>query len=76
MTSKQNATVNTGPKFRTDFTERRGTIVAKTSVEVCKQPSEKQIGSICGDKQEAKEPFILPFNEELCQDTISLGQKV
>lgn len=48
-------------------------MVAKTSVEVCKKPREMQIGCICGDEQEAKEPFILPFNAELCQGTISLG---
>lgn len=45
-------------------------------VEVCKEPSEKQVGCICGNKQEAKELFILPFNEKLCQGTISLGWKV
>lgn len=45
-------------------------------MEVCKKPSEKQVGCICGDKQEATEPFVLLFNEKLCQGTISLGWKV
>lgn len=71
--NKQNADGNAWPKGRADFTGRRGTVVAKTSLEVCKEPSEKQVGCFCGDKQEAKEPFILPFNEELCQGAISLG---
>lgn len=73
ITSKQNATVNTWPKCRADFTGKRDIIVAKTSVEICQEPSEKQVGSICGDKQEVKEPFILPFNEELCHGAIGLG---
>lgn len=65
--------VNTWPKYRAGFIRRRGTIAAKkTLVEVCKDPSEKQLGG----KQETKKPFILPFNEKLCQGTISLGWKV
>lgn len=72
-TNRQNAIVNTWPKCKADFTGRRGTVVAKTSVGVCKEPSGKEVGCFCGDKQEAKEPFILPFNEELCQGAISLG---
>ena len=58
--------VNTGPKCRAGFIRRRDKVAAKEAlVEVCKEPSERQLGCICGDKQEAKQPFILASNENL-----------
>lgn len=48
----------------------------KTLVEVHKKPIEKQVGCIRGDKQEAKEPFILSFNEKLCQVQLVLAEAV